>query len=90
VVRGAPAGHRAYLTAPVNNNNQKAGGNEGPQFGGGSLMGLALPTVANVNSRIANPEQSDFFMIFLPLSLIRAGQGLILAIDLKFVSLSAR
>lgn len=78
MVSGAPDGHHAYLKAAVNSDNQKAtGGEEGPQFGGGSLMGLAFVTVANVNSRIANPEQSDFFTTFLPLSLIRAGQGLI-------------
>jgi len=29
-------------------------------------MGLAPVTVANANSRVASPEQSDFFMIFLP------------------------
>jgi hypothetical protein len=52
----------------VNSDNQKAGGSneEFAGDGGGSLTGLAPVTVANANSRIANPEQSDFFIIFLP------------------------
>jgi len=92
VVGGAPDGHCAYFTAPVNSDNQKAGGNSeaGPQLGGGSLMGLelALETVENANSRMPSPEQSDFFMVFPP-HLNRAGLWLIEAMPgSKFVSVS--
>jgi len=68
-----------YLSATVNSESQKPGGSsEGiAGGGGGSLMGLAPVTVANVNSRIASPEPSDFFMIFLPsLESCRAVAGL--------------
>jgi hypothetical protein len=63
---GSRSRYLAYLTAIVNSDSQNSGGSgvELAGGGGGSLMGLAPVTVANTNSRIASPEQSDFFMIF--------------------------
>jgi hypothetical protein len=70
----------SYLSALVNSDSQNTGGRsvEIAGGGGGSLIGLAPVTVANASSRIASPEQSDFFMTFLPLHLSRAGLRLIL------------
>ena len=51
------AGSPAYLTASVNNDNQRTAGRE--EFaggGGGSLMGLAPVAVANASSRVVSPE----------------------------------